>query len=41
MTPLPFPLIADPAAKVIQLHNVYQRFGLNGFPYSLPHHYPT
>jgi peroxiredoxin Q/BCP len=34
--PLPFPLIADPSAKVIQLHNVYQRFGLNGFRIAYP-----
>lgn len=34
--PMPFPLIPDPEAKVIQLHNVYQRFGLNGFRIAYP-----
>ena len=34
--PLPFPLLSDPGAKIIQLHNVYQRFGLNGFRIAYP-----
>ena len=34
--PLPFPLVSDPSAKIIQLHNVYQRFGLNGFRIAYP-----
>lgn len=33
---IPFPLLADPEANVIKLHNVYQRFGLNGFRIANP-----
>lgn len=34
--PVPFPLLPDPDASVIKLHNVYQRFGFNGFRIANP-----
>jgi peroxiredoxin Q/BCP len=35
-TPLPYPLLCDPNRKVIEAHNVYQKFGLSGFRIAHP-----
>ncbi len=34
--PLPFPLLSDATREVIEAHNIYQRFGLNGFRIAYP-----
>lgn len=34
--PLPFTLLPDPDRKVIEAHNVYQKFGLTGFRIAHP-----
>ncbi len=34
--PLPFPLLADPTRKVIEDHNIYKQFSLDGFRIARP-----